>query len=166
MKSYDWSQFTQRIPISAGVETLYQAWATRKGLEHWFLRKAQFKNADGKLRATDEELKAGDTYEWMWFGYPDSVVEHGEILEANGANLFSFSFGKAGKVTVRFYSAEGMTVVEVTQTEIPTDEEGKVNWHIGCTTGWLFYLVNLKSLYEGGHDLRNRNEKLMGMLNA
>lgn len=37
--------------------------------------------------------------------------------------------------------------------------------HIGYKTGWTFYLANLKSILEGGIDLRNRNPDAGEMLN-
>jgi len=57
-------------------------------------------------------------------------------------------------------------VVSLTQKNIPTDDQNKINTRLGCDSGWSFYLVNLKSIYEGGLDLRNKNEKLKSMLNA
>jgi len=36
---------------------------------------------------------------------------------------------------------------------------------LGCASGWAFYLVNLKSIYEGGLDLRNKTPALKHMLN-
>jgi hypothetical protein len=45
-------------------------------------------------------------------------------------------------------------------------EAEKQYYHVGCKTGWTFYLANIKSLYEGGKDLRNKNDKLQQMLNS
>jgi hypothetical protein len=33
-------------------------------------------------------------------------------------------------------------------------------------TGWTFYLANLKSVLEGGLDLRNKNARLQRLVNA
>lgn len=44
--------------------------------------------------------------------------------------------------------------------------ENLINYHIGCTKGWNFYLTNLKSLLEGGIDLRNRNKGLKEVINS
>jgi len=52
------------------------------------------------------------------------------------------------------------------QENIPTDEKAKVSWHLGCATGWTFYLTNLKSILEGGLDLRNKDELLTNVVNA
>ncbi|MNF09593.1 hypothetical protein D3C80_2102910 [compost metagenome] len=61
---------------------------------------------------------------------------------------------------------EGETVVEITQSEIPTDERSKVYYHLGCSEGWTFYLANLKSVAEGGLDLRNKNEKIKRVVSS
>jgi hypothetical protein len=166
MAKYDWSRFTVRINVEAPAEKLYQAWATRAGMEYWFLRLSEYRKPDGSLRKDDEPASKGDSYKWLWHGWPDEVVEHGEILESNGKDLFKFSFGKAGNCTVKIYREQNETIVEVMQDNIPVDEEAMHNWHLGCKTGWTFYLANLKSLYEGGTDLRNKNVNLQQVLNA
>ena len=94
------------------------------------------------------------------------MVEYGEVLDGNGKDVFKFSFGKAGNCTVRIYMEQGETVVELVQDNIPTDEQGMYYWHVGCKTGWTFYMANMKSLYEGGIDLRNKNVNLEQVLNA
>lgn len=164
--AFDWSRFTVRINIKAPAEKLYWCWATKEGIEYWFLRKSDYKKQDASLYKAAEFVQAGDSYSWWWFGYPDEVVEHGEILECNGKDLFSFRFGNAGICTVKIYEEQGETLVELMQEDITTDEKGKQNWHVGCKTGWTFYLANLKSLLEGGIDLRNKNEHLQEVITA
>lgn len=166
MANFDWSRFTVRITVKASAEKLYRCWATREGIEYWFLRRAEYKKRDGSLYKPEEFVQKGDSYSWWWHGYPDDVTENGEILECNGKDLFKFKFGKAGNCTVKIYEEQGEKIVELTQDEIPTDEKAKENWHIGCKTGWTFYLANLKSLLEGGVDLRNRNEKIQNVISA
>ncbi len=166
MATHDWSRFAVRINTKVPHDKLYKAWATRGGLEEWFLRIAEFKKPDGTLRSNNELIQEGDTYRWLWFGWPDSVVEEGEVISANGKDFFSFRFGKAGIVDVILKAEEGESIVELVQHDIPTDDEAIKNWHIGCKTGWTFYLANLKSIYEGGLDLRNRNEKIQEVISS
>lgn len=160
MQKKDWSQFMLRIPVNASIQEIYDRWASPGGLESFFLRQALFTTAEGAAKTKGQKVIQGDTYQWRWFGYPDSVTETGTVLAANGKDLLQFSFGKAGNVSVSIKTVEGATIVELIQEDIPTDEDSKFNFHIGCQGGWLFYLVNLKSLMEGGIDLRNRDEKL------
>ena len=166
MSNFDWSRFSVRINVKATKEKLYWCWATRKGIEYWFLRKSDYKKPDGSLYEADEFVRKDDRYSWWWHGYPDEVVEQGEILGCNGKDFFEFRFGNAGVCTVKIYEEQGENIVELVQHQIPADEKGKQDWHIGCKTGWTFYMANLKSLLEGGIDLRNRNEKLQNVITA
>ena len=166
MADFNWSRFTVRINVKASREKLYWRGATKEGIESWFLRKSDYKNSVGTLRGNNEFVQTGDTYSWWWHGYPDDVAEHGEILDCNGKDFFKFKFGGAGNCTVTIYKEQEENIVELLQDEIPTDDMAKQNWHIGCKTGWTFYLANLKSILEGGIDLRNKNEQLQNMLNA
>ena len=160
MEEINWSTFTLRIPIRAGIQQIYHAWTTSAALESWFLRKAEFTTAQGTPRNSDEAIQAGDQYAWYWHGYTDAVVEHGKILETNGKDKLKFEFGKAGIVTLNVITIDGETVAEIIQEEIPLDEQAKKNYHVGCSVGWTFYLANLKSILEGGLDLRNKNENI------
>jgi hypothetical protein len=166
MKQHDWSQFTQRINVNASPEKLYNAFATRAGMESWFLRLCEYMHEDNSLLADDEQIEAGDHYKWLWHGWPDTTAETGSFLKANDKDELQFTFGKAGTVTVKIYAAENENIVDLFQEDIPEDEESKFNFYIGCSTGWVFYLANLKSIMEGGVDLRNKNVKLQGVLNA
>jgi uncharacterized protein YndB with AHSA1/START domain len=164
--SHDWSRFTVRINVNAPVDKLYQGWATREGIEQWFLRFSEYKNAGGIGRGNKEAVEKGDTYKWRWHGYPDSVTEEGTILEMNGKDFFKFSFGKAGICSVTIKQEQGETIVEMVQDNIPTDDKGMQYYHVGCKTGWTFYFANMKSIFEGCIDLRNKNEKLQDILNS
>jgi uncharacterized protein YndB with AHSA1/START domain len=166
MSTIDWSRFVTRINVGAPAEAIYQAWATRGGMESWFVRLSEYKDKDGVEREAEEEVTVGDTYKWLWFGYGDDAVEQGNILELNRNEHIRFSFGKAGIVTVTIKEEEGEHIVELTQEAIPTDEKGMYNFHVGCKTGWTFYLANLKSILEGGIDLRNKKMRLKEMLNS
>lgn len=165
MSAINWSTFTVRIDVNASTEQLYAAWATRAGIESWFLRLSEYKSADGFIRKDDELFQKGDTYKWLWYGWPDETVEHGTVLDCNGTDTFKFSFGKAGICTVHIYKELGETIVDLVQEHIPDDEEGKQMWHVGCKTGWTYYLTNLKSVYQHGIDLRNKKEGVGKLLN-
>ncbi|RXK60967.1 hypothetical protein ESA94_10965 [Lacibacter luteus] len=167
MSAFDWSWFTVRINIQgSSVEQLYRAWATRGGIEFWFLRMSEYKTVGGELRGSDEPVQKGDVYRWRWHGYSDEVTETGEILDCNGKDFFKFKFGDAGNCSVRIYPEQDELMVELLQDEIPTNEKAKEMWHIGCKTGWTFYFANMKSLFEGGIDLRNRNEQIQNVINS
>jgi hypothetical protein len=166
MATFNWSRFKVRITVKASPKDLYKAWTTKKGIEQWFLRLGEFKKPDGTLRSSNELVETGDTYRWLWYGYPDDTAELGSILDCNGKDYTKFRFGTAGDCIVNIKTEEGENIVELIQENIPADEEGKKNYHIGCKTGWTFYLTNLKSVLEGGIDLRNRNEKIKQVINS
>ena len=161
----NWDSFTVRIDVNMPIDKLYAAWSTRAGIESWFLRKSEYKAADGTVRKDDEPVQKDDTYTWMWHGWPDDTAEHGTILDCNNKDFFRFSFGKAGICTVRIYKEQGENIVEIKQEDIPDDETGKHTWHVGCKTGWTYYFANLKSVYQAGYDLRNKKEGIGKLLN-
>jgi len=150
-----------KFTITADIDTedvrrIYMLWATPDGLESWFLRKANLYTIGKRLREGDEQIAKEDTYEWLWYGYEES--ERGMILEANGMDLFKFSFSGRSIVTVSIRSVKGLTLVELTQENIPQDNDLDSNLYVQCQIGWTFYLANLKSIAEGGVDLRNKRE--------
>src|SRR5580698_4174202 len=150
MQNYDWSQFTLRVPIRASVKDIYDAWTTQAGLEKWFLRKAEFTKPDKTIRDRNDSVQKDDVYEWKWYGYGDESTEKESVLETNGKDFFKFKFGKPGDVSISIKAEGEESIVELHQENIPTDEQAKINFHLGCTKGWVFYLVNLKSVLENG----------------
>lgn len=167
MKPIDWSRFAHKIYLIVPMQRVYDAWTTRRNIESWFLRKGEFRMADGSIRPDDSPVQKGDTYEWMWHGHPDTTVEHGTITEANGKDRFQFVFGNAGVVTVSLKAVESnVTEMILVQDQIPDDERGRYDFHVGCSTGWTFYEANIKSILEGGMDLRNKNMAYTNVINS
>jgi uncharacterized protein YndB with AHSA1/START domain len=166
MSAYNWSRFVTRINVNAPVEKIYWCWATREGMEYWFLRMSEYKKPDGRLRSNNEAVQKGDTYKWHWHGWSDEITEEGKMVDANGKDFLKFSFGKAGDCSISIKQEQGYNIVELIQENIPDTGEGRHMWHLGCKTGWTFYLTNLKSLLEGGIDLRNRDEHLKDVVNS
>ena len=115
---------------------------------------------------TGKQVQKGIKYTWRWHGHNDDATEYGEIIEANGKDLLEFSFGPAMKVRIQIKAEEGTNIVELEQYDIPADEKGKTSFHLGCAEGWVFYLANLKSVMEGGIDLRNKNEHIKKVINS
>lgn len=163
---HDWTKFTKRIPVQASNQTAYNAWSIQEELEKWFLRKAEFIKSDNTLRASSEPIQKGDKFLWLWHGYPDSMFEKKEILEANGKDFLQFGFSGDCIVSVKLNKQDGETIVELTQENIPPDDNPATKLHIGCGEGWTFYLANLKSYLEGGIDLRNKNIKIQGVISS
>ncbi|MGB3227814.1 MAG: SRPBCC domain-containing protein [Saprospiraceae bacterium] len=170
MKSYNWGEFIIRIPIHSTTEKIYQSFATQQGMESWFLRLSEYSKADSTKYNPEEFVEPGSNYNWMWHGWPDSIAESGKILKANGQDIFSFTFtGNAENdmaVEIIVTKEKGLQIVNLRQYNIPQDDFGKSNFHLGCSKGWTFYLTNLKSILEGGLDLRNKDLELKSMINC
>lgn len=162
MSSIDWTSFTCRIPVKAPMKDLYSAWTNAATIEKWFVRKAVYKGADKKAVGRSTTITKGCTYAWEWYGYDG--VEKGSITEANGKDHLQFTFANS-VVDVRLKKVKSNVIVELTQSGIPTDDVSRKNIRLGCHLGWSFWMVNLRSMYEGGINLRNTDESLKGMLN-
>jgi len=162
MNEIDWTSFKRRISIKSDPSSLFNAWTSQDELEEWFLRDAEF-FSNGKAKDRFEEIQLGDTYKWTWHG-SDNVAE-GVILETNQSDFLKFTFlGCVVSVTIKV--EEGMPMIELIQSEIGVDDASKLSYYVGCTRGWTFYLTNLKSILEGGIDLRNRNSQLIDVINT
>lgn len=154
MKNFDWTKFTERIVVNAPMEKVYEAWTNCQRLEEWFLSKARVKKSEDDFEMRSA-LQKGDEYAWNWHCY--DVTEYGEVLEANGKNVFTFYFAGKTKVDVRLEALNDQVLVTLTQSDIPVDDESKKSIRLGCSSGWAFYLVNLKAWLENGVDLRNKD---------
>lgn len=157
----NWNEFTVRGSFKASAEEVYRRWATQEGIESWFLRSSVFKNEAGQERGRNDFAQAGDHFAWLWHGYDDDVVEHRSVLAANGKDFFQFTFTGDCVVSVSIQERSGLTIVELKQDLIPDDDNSETNLFVHCQVGWTFYLANLKSVLEGGVDLRNKDTTLL-----
>lgn len=162
MSKIDWTRFTIRIPVRASMKDLYNAWTRPGELEEWFLRRADYTGTDGKPVRRSSSAVKGCTFEWEWYGYDG--VEKGKVIQANGTDRVQFTFA-GSRVDVNLKKVGPDTIVELVQSGIPTDPASKKNVRLGCHVGWTFWMANMKSVYEGGLNLRNTNEALSGMVN-
>ena len=157
------SEFKLRVNVNTGIENAYRAWASSAGVGSWFLR-ATYKDAQGKVRSGDELAQEGDEYTLAFTTKPDMVICTGKVLKANGRDLFSFTFSKGCPVTISIYREQDETIIQLIESHLPTDEETIRKHFVGDTKGWIFYLTNLKSVLEGGLDLRNKNAELKSVI--
>jgi uncharacterized protein YndB with AHSA1/START domain len=163
MENFIWTEFTKRIIIKSELALVYNAWTRTEELEKWFLSKAVFTYPDNTIVPSLTNVKSGSKYEWNWFA--QNYFEQGKVLEANGSDFLEFTFAGNCKVQVKLKKEKGYILVELTQSEIPLDDNSKENIRLGCAFGWTFYLINLKSILEGGIDLRNKDAELVGVVN-
>jgi uncharacterized protein YndB with AHSA1/START domain len=163
--SNHWSEFKLRVNINAPIDKAYAAWATKEGLESWFLKKADLMAGATQRQGADKAQK-GDEYEFRWFGHPDRVSHKGKVIAADGKSQFTFTFSQDLPVSISLYRECDETIVELVETFDPTDEEVVRKHYLGNMKGWIFFMINLKSVLEGGLDLRNRKEQLKNVLTA
>ncbi len=164
MKDFDWTCFSRKISIKAPISALFDAWTVPKELERWFLSKAHYTRPDGSAVGPEEHIQPEDKYAWSWHTW--DIVEEGEVLETNGKDKLVFSFAGTCPVEIKLEQVNEEVLVTLTQSNIPTDDKSKKDIRLGCYEGWSFYMVNLKSIYEGGLDLRNMNDQLKGVINS
>ncbi|MEJ0034298.1 MAG: SRPBCC domain-containing protein [Bacteroidota bacterium] len=164
--SNNWSEIRLRINIDATIEKIYNAWTSQAGLESWFLREAKAKDQQGSNKKETDSMVKGDTYKWLWHGFPDDTVLTGKVLDSNGKDRFSFSFSMDCPVTISIYKEQGQVICELVERNIPVDAGPIFKHYLSNTTGWTFYLTNLKSVLEGGLDMRNFDENLKNVITA
>jgi len=156
-----WNTFTKRIRVNKPLGSVYRSWATKGQIETWFLEKADYFFGN-KQRPANELFQKGDNFLWKWNNW--DFEEKGQVLEANGVDLISFTFGSGGIVTIKLKENSDSTEIELTQKDIPTDENSKMDIFVGCITGWTFWLTNLKAYLEYDITLHekglNQNETL------
>jgi uncharacterized protein YndB with AHSA1/START domain len=160
MTDNKWTSFKIAGDYNTDIRSLYEAWATTAGIEKWFLRKANFYTVPRRTREPHEFVMTEDTYKWYWYGHSDDTAEKGCILEANGTDKLKFTFSGGSIVTVCLYRRNGVSVVELNQDNIPPEADLSKNLYVQGQIGWTFYLANLKSVVEGGVDLRNKRLEL------
>ena len=157
-----WRRIDQRIYVNAPIETVYGAMATAKGVTGWFPLEAVMTDPEGRSLSPGQAVSGGDRFKFTWH---TGHEEAGEFLEANGTDLLRYTFGDAIEVTVRLEEAEdGSVLVELGQTQDRSDEEN-LRILLGFKEGWAFYLTNLKSVLEGGLDLRDFREDIEHRVN-
>jgi hypothetical protein len=164
METFDWTKFTKEIAVKGNVFDIYNAWTKTAALENWFLSKAVFHRAENGMVDRHQNILKRDKYEWSWFLY--DVVEKGKVTKANGIDHLQFTFAGECLVDVELRPDDDYVIVKLTQKNIPTDDLSKRNIRLGCESAWSFHLLNLKSVYEGGVDLRNKNPDFKGMINS
>ena len=163
MENFNWSQFSKRVFVNTDLETVYNFWTKSEELERWFLSKASFFSKENRKILPTENIVSESVYKWNWFA--QNHYEEGKVINANGIDSIEFTFAGNCKVLVELSKEKNQTLVKLTQTEIPLDNNSKENIRLGCAFGWSFYLLNLKSVLEGGIDLRNKDKELIDVVN-
>ncbi len=158
----DWTKFSRTVVIDARLEKVMDSWMSQAQLEKFFLKEAKFYK-NGVQKEAEERIELGDSYEFSWYG--TDFTSTGEVLANDHSNHLRFSFLTC-VVDVECVEEHGYAVLNLTQSKIPTDDESKLRYYVECTRGWTFYLTNLKSILEGGLDLRNKDDRFQRVINT
>lgn len=161
----DWSTFTKKIEIPAGIKKVYDAWTQQELIEKWFLKRAHYFDSNKNQRKKDEPVLKGDKYEWDWHNYEHT--ETGEYLKANGKDNVRFTFGRGGTVDISLKElSSNRTLLTLTQSDMDTDEKTKYEIYVGCSNGWTFWLANLRAYLEFGKTLHETEMPSEGISNS
>ncbi|MBT8184648.1 MAG: SRPBCC domain-containing protein [Eudoraea sp.] len=151
MDKLSFDTFTKKIYIKAPKEKLYWCWGTTAGICSWFLRNATYTGKSGAVRDPEANIEIGDTYCWEWHNWDGK--EEGTVLAADNDSLIAFSFAGVCQVSVTLEDKGKAVLVTLQQSNIPLDEDSKMNIYTGCSNGWTFWLANLKAFLEHGIQL-------------
>ena len=145
VKKFDWSKFFLRIAIKAPPEKVFKAWTDGKIVSKWFSVKAEI-----------EPKKNGRIYyEWL----ANDKLET-KVIEIVKNRKFVIPFGSKGVIVEVKIKKDGRgSICELRQYNMKTGPKDRVGMHMGCKTGWVFFLTNLKSYLEHGIDLRSHDKK-------
>lgn len=143
--SYDWSRFVLRIEIAASPERVFRAWTEANEVQSWFANRAE------------SEPKKGGRYYLEFLG---GDIADMKFLDLRKPSRVVFTFGHKGEtVAVKIRKSGKGTVCELEQAGMSTSPKSRVHMHMGCKTGWVFFLTNLKAWLEHGVDLRSHDKK-------
>ncbi|MGC2289223.1 MAG: SRPBCC domain-containing protein [Thermoplasmata archaeon] len=133
---------TQAYHVNAPVPTVFRALTDPDVLKTWFL-------ADAHV-----DPKAGGSYEFTWQG---GYKHEGKVLGFVRNRLVKLSWPSRGigdtRVTFTVRRDGTGTILEVRHTGYKRSDAW-LEMYGGTESGWAYYLMNLKSVLEHGHDLR------------
>ena len=160
----DWLGFTQAIQVDAATERVFELIATCAGLERWFIRRATASCDRAQF------LPVGDRLSLTWRGMNDAdMTEVDGVLACEPMRRMRIGwYEDKGWVEFRVTArASGGSTVELEQRMHPSADRALIEQaYIGCREGWAFYLANLKSVAEGGRDLRDPRPDRPGLVNV
>jgi uncharacterized protein YndB with AHSA1/START domain len=134
----------QEYFLKAPPDRVFKALTEPKTLVKWFLSKAKL------------DPKRGGTFTFEWFG-GYRMTNKLKRIEQNRAVSFSWSDrlknGQVAKTTAAFDLAKRGkgTLLRLRHSGFRDPEH-----FADCSSRWAYYLTNLKSVLDNGHDLRSK----------
>ena len=163
LDQYKWTEFRQIEYIKASKKAVFEKWITSNNIVEWFVAEAVYQYSGTMTRNPGEKIKAGDKYTWIFF---QGIKIEGRILDVIDNEYLSFTFGEKESgseedvIVEIFFSSDhaGRTIIELHQKNIADSEYGHVNFNLSCMIGWCYFLTNLRSIFESGYDLREKEK--------
>ncbi|MCI4324108.1 MAG: SRPBCC domain-containing protein [Thermoplasmata archaeon] len=136
----------QSYRVNAPVSKVFRALSEPSELTKWFLGQATLPH------------RRGGTYEFVW---PGGYRHEGRVLEyvVNRRLSLTWPSAKLGdtKVTFTVQRSGRGTRLDLRHTGYRTTRAW-LEMYGGTQSGWAYYLMNLKSVLENGHDLRDPSD--------
>lgn len=157
-----WKRIVWTIHVNAPLESAYAAVATAEGLRGWMPMEAMLTDGEGSELLPGQAATTGDRFRFAWHV---GDAEEGEFLEADGVGRVRYSFGEATEVTVTLEEVDDGTLLVTLEQDHDRGDEMNLKMMLGYGPGWAFYMTNLKSVLEGGLDLRDFSHETEHMIN-
>ena len=128
-----------KVPIHASLDTIWELLTTPAGLSRWF------------ALACDGEIEDGQEFDLVWSQNPGAsdVTSH-RVTAWEPRRRFGFTW-PAVQLTFDLSRQGSVNVLKLTCTYTP---EAGSDAQIEELVGWTMHLMTLKSVAEGGLDLR------------
>jgi uncharacterized protein YndB with AHSA1/START domain len=151
--------FRTRIWIKAKSEDIILGWTQSSLVTKWFVNQCEF--FQNGLATPD--ARPGGSYKWTWL---DGSVDESNILEVEPTRIVYGWYHNQGQIEVTATPDSDGTLLELTQSMSSKMEPQEIlKAQYGCRIGWTFFLTNLKSIIEGGIDLREHNPNRSDVVN-
>jgi len=160
--SRDYRDVRARVYVNAPMDRVYKSWATVAGLERWLTARARMLSPEGRDLGREGPAEEGGRYSWT---RADGTREDGTFVEVDNSMLLRFTFGKDVVVKVQLTLTSKGVLVDVHQHAQRSDAEN-LALALAHSSRWTFYLANLKSVLEGGADLRDARPDVEGLVNV
>jgi uncharacterized protein YndB with AHSA1/START domain len=144
-KQYDWTRFSLKIELAVPPERVFRAWTNASELSAWFAVTCEI------------EPRSGGRLFFEWLG-GDRLETR--IIAVKKNRELCFPFGPKGEqVRVHITKSRQGALCTLEQSGMLTSPGQKIEMHMGCKTGWVFFLTNLKAYLEHGVDLRSHDRR-------
>ncbi|HRI44073.1 MAG TPA: hypothetical protein PLL78_13000 [Fimbriimonadaceae bacterium] len=154
----NWDRLELEIDLVAPVKVVAWHWTSSAGLTRWLAVECTFVGLEGDTLAEAEAAETGARFRCLRAG---GTIEEGELVQADKRG-FAFGFADGSRIDLRLLSRKGRTALAFRHVTPGAAFED----YCDNLRSWTFYLTNLKSIVEGGLDLRELEPDRTGLVNV